>query len=122
MNQGLIYHYRRLRRELIAEALGSVLDSLVIAARYLVDGGPMSEVRSSFPAFDAVSALYDTIPSGPGPGDLSDPRLAVLTAASVFAAPSVWNEFLRKGLTIPAWADLIPARGWAAQLLLDQAH
>lgn len=147
VNQGLIYHYFRSRRELIAEALGMsispleqtsirddkfdlaaalslgpVLDPLVIAARYLVDGGPMSEVRSSFPVFDAVFALYDTIPSGPGPGDLSDPRLAVLTAASVFAAPSVWNGFLRKGLTIPAWADLIPARGWAAQLLLDQAH
>ncbi|MBM3683623.1 MAG: TetR/AcrR family transcriptional regulator [Actinobacteria bacterium] len=145
VNQGLIYHYFRSRRALIAEALslanspleqatirdgefdlgaalalGSTLGSLVIAARYLVDGGHMADVRSSFPVFDSALALYDEIPTGSGPRSLRDPRLAVLAAATVFAAPSVWDRILRKGLTIPAAADLTASRGWAAQLLLDQ--
>jgi AcrR family transcriptional regulator len=146
VNQGLIYHYFASREALIARAievanlpivqtskptggfdLGNLirsrpdLTSLVIIARYLLDGGRILDVRRSFPVFEAVLAGYDEVPTGDGPGTLADPRFAALTSSALFEASAIVDRALRRMLKIPTTADVTSAQAWAVDLLLSQA-
>lgn len=146
VNQGLIYHYFPSREALIARAievtnrpladvslpegrfdlvplvrLRPELRALVIMARYLLDGGRILDVRTTFPVIDAVLSRYASIPVGPGSGSLADPRLAVLAAGATYQATAIVDGALRRMLKIPAAADLGSSQVWAVEMLLSQA-
>ena len=146
VNQGLIYHYFPSREALIARAievtnrpladvsllagrfdlvplvrLRPELRALVIMARYLLDGGRILDVRTTFPVIDAALSRYASIPIGSGPGSLADPRLAVLAAGATYQATAIADGALRRMLKIPATADLGSAQVWAVEMLMSQA-
>ncbi len=146
VHQGLIYHYFGSREDLMGRALERAnrsvveaavgagrfdrrglifaqpdLGSMVIVARHLVDGGDLTGLWTRYPVLDALLRRYPEVPTGPGPGTRSDPRLAVMTASGCFLATAVWDRFLRRALGIPASADLRPALYTATDRLLTPA-
>jgi AcrR family transcriptional regulator len=120
-NQGLIYRHFGSKAALLAAAIeqgSSVLFPAALAgggfdfdtvswlvhrvspaprliARILVDGIDIRTVRRQFPVLRRLVDDHDDVPTGAGPGDLSDPRVAVAAAASLALGSAVWGDHLR---------------------------
>lgn len=123
-NQGLIYRHFGSKDALLADAIeqgrsrlfpaakaadGFDFDAMSwlihhgspaprLIARTLVDGVDILTVRRRFPVLRRLLDDYDDVPTGAGPGDLSDPRVAVATAASLVLGSAVWGGHLRPAL------------------------
>jgi AcrR family transcriptional regulator len=69
-----------------------------LIARTLVDGIDISSVRRQFPILRRLVDDFDGVPSGAGPGDLSDPRVAVVATAAMALGSAIWGEQLRTAL------------------------
>ena len=124
VNQGLIYRHFGSKDALLAEALerassemfpaalaeeGFDFDAMSwllhngataprLIARTLVDDVDISTVRRRFPILRRLVDAYDDVPSGAGPADLSDPRVAVVATAAMALGSSIWGEHLRGAL------------------------
>jgi AcrR family transcriptional regulator len=124
VNQGLIYRHFGSKDALLAEALergssqlfpaalaeqGFDFDAMSwllhnsataprLIARTLVDDIDISSVRRTFPILRRLIAVYDQVPSGAGPADLSDPRVAVVTTAGMALGSAIWGDHLRGAL------------------------
>jgi AcrR family transcriptional regulator len=123
-NQGLIYRHFGSKDDLLAEALerassemfpaalaeeGVDFDAMSwllhngataprLIARTLVDDVDISTVRRRFPILRRLVDSYDRVPSGAGPADLSDPRVAVVATAGMALGSSIWGDHLRGAL------------------------
>lgn len=128
VNQGLIYRHFGSKDALLAEALerassemfpaalaekGFDFDAMSwllhngaqaprLIARTLVDDVDISSVRRRFPILRRLVDLYDRVPSGAGPGNLSDPRVAVVATAGMALGSSIWCDHLRGSLGLGA--------------------
>ena len=95
-----------------------------IIARLTADGIDVTATRTSYPLFDAVLGTFPEVPSGTGPGDLSDPRLAVYALASLVSGVAVWDRPVRRLVGLPpadeASLDLVLTR--FCQRFLDAAR
>jgi AcrR family transcriptional regulator len=145
VNQGLIYHYFDSVEALTTEAFALAaspfgdsavshdrfdlrrlarerpdLDFLVIIARHLLDGGDPASIGASTRVFDSILDGYATVPTGPGPGGLGDPRLATMAASGYFQGTAVWDRLVRDSLGIPMTADLSAAGITVVTALLDR--
>lgn len=126
VNQGLIYRHFGSKPALVAEAIeqgssseypaalaagGFDLDTVVhqihhgspaprLIARTLVDGIAIATVRTQFPVLRELLAAYDHVPTGSGPADLSDPRIAVAAAAALALGSAIWGRHLRGTLEL----------------------
>lgn len=124
VNQGLIYRHFGSKDALLAEALergssqlfpaalaeeGFDFDAMSwllhngataprLIARTLVDDIDISSVRRRFPILRRLIAAYDQVPSGAGPADLSDPRVAVVATAGMALGSAIWGDHLRGAL------------------------
>jgi TetR/AcrR family transcriptional regulator, repressor for neighboring sulfatase len=124
VNQGLIYRHFGSKDALLAEALergsaemfpaalaeeGFDFDAMSwllhngataprLIARILVDDVDISTVRRRFPILRRLIDAYDRVPSGAGPADLSDPRVAVVATAAMALGSSIWGDHLRGSL------------------------
>ncbi len=124
VNQGLIYRHFGSKGALLAEALergssemfpaalaeaGFDFDAMSwllhngataprLIARTLVDDVDISTVRRRFPILRRLIDAYDQIPSGAGPADLSDPRVAVVATAGMALGSAIWGDDLRGSL------------------------
>lgn len=124
VNQGLIYRHFGSKDALLAEALerassemfpaalaeaGFDFDAMSwllhngataprLIARTLVDDVDISTVRRSFPILRRLVDAYDGVPTGAGPADLTDPRVAVVATAGMALGSSIWGEHLRGAL------------------------
>lgn len=146
VNQGLIYQYFGSKQVLLTEAteaanaefgritIGSgrvdvegairarhLIRSTPIIAHALVNGLDIGAVRPKMPVFDRLLEDYDEIPTGPGTGELDDPRLAVLAAGLFFQGSVIWDPLLRRMLDIPSTADLDEPSTLLMNHLLDLA-
>lgn len=65
-----------------------------LLARTLVDGIDISTVRRDFPILQRLVDGFEHVPSGAGPGDLSDPRVAAFSAAGMALGSAIWGEHL----------------------------
>lgn len=118
VNQGLIYRHFGSKDALLAEAIelgssgmfpaalatgGFDFDSMSwllhhaspaprLIARTLVDGVDIATVRRQFPILRRLVDDFDGVPSGAGPGHLSDPRVAVVAAAGMALGSSIWGD------------------------------
>jgi AcrR family transcriptional regulator len=63
-----------------------------LIARTLVDDVDIRTVRRRFPVLRRLIDDFDDVPTGAGPGDLSDPRVAVAAAASLVLGSAVWGR------------------------------
>lgn len=123
-NQGLIYRHFGSKDALLAVAIeqgSSVLFPAALAddafdfdtvswlvhhrspaarliARTLVDDVDIRTVRRRFPILRRLIDEFDHVPTGAGPGDLSDPRIAVAAAASLVLGSAVWGEHVGPAL------------------------
>lgn len=121
VNQGLIYRHFGSKEALLASALERGVSDLFPAAlagdefdfdamswllhhrssgprllaRTLVDDIDITSVRRRFPVLRRLLRRYDDVPSGAGPADLTDPRVAVSAAAAMALGSAVWGEHLR---------------------------
>jgi len=154
VNQGLIYRHFGSKEALLAEAIeqgssdlfpaaraaagfdfdamsqlmhhGSTAPRLI--ARTLVDDIDISTVRGEFPVLRRLLDGFGHVPTGSRPGDLSDPRIAVATAAGMALGSVIWGGHLRRafGLTRDdgieaAIADLARVVvGWPAQTAVSR--
>ncbi len=124
VNQGLIYRHYGSKAALLAEALerassemfpaalaeeGFDFDAMSwllhhgataprLIARTLVDDVDITTVRQRFPILRRLVDAYDDVPSGAGPADLSDPRVAVVATAAMALGSSIWGDHLRGSL------------------------
>jgi TetR/AcrR family transcriptional regulator, repressor for neighboring sulfatase len=124
VNQGLIYRHFGSKDALLTEALergssemfpaalaeeGFDFDAMSwllhngataprLIARTLVDDVDISTVRRRFPILRRLIAAYDQVPSGAGPADLSDPRVAVVATAAMALGSAIWGDYLRGSL------------------------
>jgi len=124
VNQGLIYRHFGSKAALLAEAIDQGSAILVPAAwasptfdfdamshlmhhespaprliaRALVDDLEISQVRDRFPVLRGLLGTFDDVPTGPGPGDLTDPRVAVAVAATMALGSVIWGPHLRGAL------------------------
>jgi AcrR family transcriptional regulator len=124
VNQGLIYRHFGSKAALLSEALERGVSGLFPAAlaadgfdfdamswllhhaspgprliaRTLVDDVDIATVRRQFPVLRRLLDAYDEVPSGAGPGDLSDPRIAITAAAGMALGSAVWGDHLRPAL------------------------
>jgi AcrR family transcriptional regulator len=73
-----------------------------LLARTLVDGIDISSVRRNFPILRRLVDDFEHVPSGAGPGDLSDPRVAGFTTAGMALGSSIWGEHLLRSLGLRA--------------------
>jgi AcrR family transcriptional regulator len=69
-----------------------------LVARTLVDGIDITTVRTQFPILWSLLDRFEPVPTGTGPLDHSDPRVAVAAAAGMALGSVVWGEHLRPGL------------------------
>lgn len=123
-NQGLIYRHFGSKDALLAAAIEQALSDLFpaalrgpgvdfdalswllhhasagprVVARTLVDDVDITSVRRRYPVLHRMIGTYGGAPSGVGPGDLSDPRLAVCAAAAMALGSAVWGDHLRPAL------------------------
>ncbi len=121
VNQGLIYRHFGSKDALLAEALeqgsaglfpaalaaeGFDFDAMSwllhhtstaprLIARTLVDDVDITTVRQTFPIFRRLLGVYDHVPTGAGPADLSDPRVAVVATAAMALGSAIWGVHLR---------------------------
>ena len=124
VNQGLIYRHFGSRDALLAEAIeqgssglfpaalatdGFDFDAMSwllhhtstaprLIARTLVDDVDIATVRRRFPVFRQLLGAYDHVPTGAGPADLTDPRVAVVAAAGMALGSAIWGDHLRRAL------------------------
>jgi AcrR family transcriptional regulator len=69
-----------------------------LIARTLVDDVDIRTVRRRFPVLRHLIDDFDHVPTGAGPGDLSDPRVAVAAAASLVLGSAVWGRHVGPAL------------------------
>ena len=69
-----------------------------LIARTLVDDVDIAAVRGQFPVLRRLLEVYDQVPKGAGPADLSDPRVAVVATAAMALGSATWAEHLRPAL------------------------
>jgi len=156
VNQGLIYRHFGSKEALLAEAIeqgssglfpaalaadGFNFDAMSqlmhhgspaprLIARTLVDDVDIWTVRREFPVLRQLLDGYGHVPTGSCPGDLSDPRIAVATAAGMALGSVVWGVSLQRvfGLTSgdgieAAVADLARVMvGWPAPAATTQGR
>lgn len=91
-----------------------------LIARTLVDGIDISTVRRSFPILRRLVDDFEHVPSGAGPGDLSDPRVAVLSATAMAHGSVIWGEHLLRALGLRAGDGRDAAIADLARLLMAQ--
>jgi AcrR family transcriptional regulator len=145
VNQGLIYHYFESREALLGEAIteanlsieltlpeGGVFDletviravsrakSYRMLARVEANSIPLTQVRTSFPVFDRLLALYPKIPKGSRTTGLSDPRMAVMLGSAMSFGSALWGTSLREILQIPDQMDFVPALTGTVDLIFAQ--
>ncbi len=123
-NQGLIYRHFGSKEALLAEVLdhgtavllpaalaadGFDFDAMAwlmrhaspaarLIARTLVDDVDIASVRRTFPVLRRLLDTFDHVPRGAGPADLSDPRVAVMTAAAMGLGSAIWGDHLGPAL------------------------
>lgn len=128
INQGLIHRHFGSKAALLAEAIeqgssgmfpaalaaeGFDYDAMSwllhhaspaprLLARTLVDGIDISTVRRQFPILRRLVDDGGGVPAGAGPGDLSDPRVAVTATAAMALGSVIWGEQLGAALGIGA--------------------
>jgi AcrR family transcriptional regulator len=124
VNQGLIHRHFGSKEALLAAAIeqGSAtlvplawaaptfdVDAVVqlvhrdptaprLIARALVDGIEITRVRRRFPVVRGLLDTFGHVPTGRGPGDLSDPRLVVAAVVSLVLGSAIWGPHLRAAL------------------------
>lgn len=124
VNQGLIYRHFGSKDALLAEAIETGSSGLFPAAlaesgfdfdamswllhhaspaprliaRTLVDGIEITSVRRRFPVLRRLLDDYGDLPTGAGPGDLSDPRVAIVATGALAMGSVVWGPHLRPAL------------------------
>lgn len=124
VNQGLIYRHFGSKQALLAAAIETGSSILLTAAlstdgfdfdamshlmphgspaprmiaRTLVDDVGITTVRVQFPVLHQLLDRYDQVPTGSGPADLTDPRVAVATAAAMALGSVIWGCHLRTAL------------------------
>lgn len=124
INQALIYRHFGSKDALLAEALERGVSGLFPAAlaadgfdfdamswllhhaspgprliaRTLVDDVDITTVRRQYPVLRRLLDAYDPVPTGAGPGDLSDPRVAVTATAAMALGSAIWGDHLRRAL------------------------
>jgi len=69
-----------------------------LIARTLVDDVDIRAVRRQFPVLRRLLDAYDEVPTGAGPADLSDPRVAVVATAGMALGSAIWGDHLRRAL------------------------
>jgi AcrR family transcriptional regulator len=77
-----------------------------IIARLMADGVDVTESRRSYPLVDAVLDTFPDVPDGDGPGDLTDPRLAVYAVSSLISGYALWDVPVRRLVGLPTGADV----------------
>lgn len=128
INQGLIHRHFGSKAALLAEAIeqgssgmfpaalaaeGFDYDAMSwllhhaspaprLLARTLVDGIDISTVRRQFPILRRLLDDGGAVPSGAGPGDLSDPRVVVTAVAAMALGSAIWGEQLGAALGLGA--------------------
>lgn len=128
INQGLIHRHFGSKAALLAEAIeqgssgmfpaalaaeGFDYDAMSwllhhaspaprLLARTLVDGIDISTVRRQFPILRRLLDDGGAVPSGAGPGDLSDPRVVVTAVAAMALGSVIWGEQLGAALGLGA--------------------
>ena len=55
---------------------------------------------------DAVLDTFPDVPDGDGPGDLTDPRLAVYAVSSLISGYALWDVPVRRLVGLPTGADV----------------
>ena len=114
----------------VMAAQGFDLDSVVtqlrhtslaprLIARTLVDGIDITLVRERFPVQHQLLAAYRGIPKGAGPGDLTDPRLAVAAGSALVLGSAIWDRPLRNWVGIDHTVDLDPAITTLTRAIFD---
>lgn len=124
VNQGLIYRHFGSKQALLAAAIETGSSNLFPAAlsadgfdfdamshlmhhgspaprmiaRTLVDDVGITTVRVQFPVLHQLLDRYDQVPTGSGPADLTDPRVAVATAAAMALGSVIWGCHIRTAL------------------------
>jgi AcrR family transcriptional regulator len=124
VNQGLIHRHFGTKQALLAGALEQASAELFPAglaadgfdfeamswllhhrsaapkliARTLVDDVEISSVRQQFPILGRLIAVHGHVPGGSGPGDLSDPRVAVMATAAMALGSAIWGDHIRREL------------------------
>lgn len=148
VNQGLIYRHFGSKRALLSEVLDFGVSGLLPAAlapdgfdfdevsrllhrgspaprliaRTLVDDVEIATVRRRFPILRRLLDAYDDVPTGSGPGDLGDPRVAVAATAAVALGSSIWGAHLRPVLGLSERDGLDAAVADAARWLVSVPH
>jgi AcrR family transcriptional regulator len=128
VNLGLVHRHFASKQDLLAEAIeqgtssvlpaalaasGFDLDAVVhllhhgspaprLIARTLVDGIDITAVRRTFPVVRSLLDTFPDIPTGAGPGDLTDPRAAVGMAAALVLGSVLWGDHVRAALGLDA--------------------
>ena len=69
-----------------------------LIARTLVDDIEISSVRTRDPILRRLIDAYDVVPTGAGPADLSDPRVAVVATTGMALGSAIWGAHLRAQL------------------------
>ena len=144
VNQGLIYRHFGSKDALLAESLeqgsaemypaaladdGFDFDAMSwllhhgattprLIARILVDDIEISSVRTQFPTLRRLIDAYDVVPSGAGPADLSDPRVAVVATAGMALGSAIWGAHLRAQLGLGERDGIEAAIADLARLLI----
>ncbi|MEZ5144312.1 MAG: helix-turn-helix domain-containing protein [Acidimicrobiales bacterium] len=144
VNQGLIYRHFGSKEALLAEAIEQGLARLFPAAlaaegfdfdevswllhhgspgprliaRTLVDDIDIATVRRRYPVLRRLLEAYDHVPSGAGPGDLSDPRVAVTATGAMALGSAVWGAHLRPVLGLSERDGIEAAVADLARLLV----
>ncbi len=73
----------------------------VLIARTSVDGIPITRVRPRFPVVAHLLATYPEVPTGAGPGHITDPRVRAIGVAALALGSAIWGAPLRAELGLP---------------------
>jgi AcrR family transcriptional regulator len=77
-----------------------------IIGRQMADGVDVASTRSSFPLIQAVVDSFPEVPTEQGPGNLTDPRLAVYAVSSLISGAAIWDRPVRELVGLPTGDDV----------------
>lgn len=92
-----------------------------LIARIQVDRLDIRSVRRRFPVLRALLDLRGAVPTGPGPGGLTDPRVLVAATGAMALGSAIWIDDLRSGLGLASEKGIESAISDLARHLITSA-